>query len=97
MDPTASQPLTGSTTLDHVLAILGALVPLFSALAGFLNARVRKAQSEGNEVSSGMLRAVAVLNLAAVNVDKAAQLAALAAGKPVATTTPRPGIDAPKP
>lgn len=96
MEPATSAPLTGSSTLDHVLAILGALVPLFSALAGFFNARVRQAQTDGSAVSPGMLRAVAFLNVAAVNIDKAAQLASLAAGKPVPTTTPRAGLEPPK-
>lgn len=99
MEPTASPALvTGNATIDHILVIVGALVPLLSAIAGFLNSRVRSSQAAGEPVSAGALRAIALLNVAAVNLDKAQQLAALAAGKPVASTTPSPAApaDAPK-
>lgn len=71
-------PLTGSNTLDHLLTILGALVPLFSAIAAFLNSKVRAAQSEGQGVSPALLKAAALVNVAAVNIDKANQLSSLA-------------------
>lgn len=81
-------PITGSTQLDHLLAILGALVPLASAIAGYLNAKVRSAQSEGAAVSPALLKAAAVVNLAAVNIDKANQLSSLA--KPAKTAPAAP-------
>lgn len=101
MDPTTA-PLTGSTTFDHVLAFLGALVPLMSAIAGLLNGRVRSAQSEGQEVSPALLNAASVVNLLAVNLDKAKQLASLAKGQPTPTTTQgvlnaEPAAEEPKP
>jgi hypothetical protein len=62
-------------TLESVLAVLGALVPLASALASALNHDIRKKQADGSEVPSAALKAGAVLNGLALNVDKAIQLA----------------------
>lgn len=80
-------PVTGNPRIDHWLAIAGALVPVMSALAGFLNNKVRLAQTEGQAVSPSMLQAAQVVNLLAVNLDKAKQLGALARGRAVPTTT----------
>lgn len=76
----SSQPLTGNHMFDHVLTIIGALVPLFSALASFFNHKVRTATSEGDDPSSKFLKAAAMMNVLAVNLDKASQLAKLARG-----------------
>lgn len=83
----ADLPVTGNPHVDHWLALAGALVPVMSAVAGFLNNKVRLAQSEGQAVSPGMLQAAQIVNLLAVNLDKAKQLGALAKGLPTATTT----------
>jgi len=64
--------------IEHVLAFLGALVPLMSALASLINHKVRKAQEAGSEVSPLLLKTGAALNVGAVNMDKAVQLAKLA-------------------
>jgi hypothetical protein len=80
-------PVTGNVHVDHWLALVGALVPLMSALAGFLNNKVRVAQSEGQALDPKMLQAAQIVNLLAVNLDKAKQLGALARGKTVPTTT----------
>lgn len=80
-------PVTGNPHIDHWLALVGALVPLMSALAGFLNNRVRTAQVEGQQLSPAMLQAASLVNVLAVNLDKAGQLAKLAKGLPAATTT----------
>ena len=82
-------PLTGSSTLDHLLTILGALVPLASAIAAFLNHKVRAAQSDGQGVSPALLKAAALVNVAAVNIDKANQLSSLAK-KPKAAPEAQP-------
>ena len=96
MEPTVTPaPVTGNATIDHVLVIVGALVPLLSALAGFLNARVRARSAAGEAVSPNVLRAIALLNVGAVNLDKASQLVALAAGKPVPATAQAPQAQAP--
>jgi len=84
---TDAAPVTGNTALDHILTIIGALVPIFSAIAALLNNKVRAAQSNGDEVSPGMLKAIAAMNVMAVNFDKAKQLGDLAKGKPAPTTT----------
>lgn len=81
-------PLTGSTTFDHVLTIIGALVPLFSALASFFNHKVRvsTAAPDVEDPSTKFLKAAAVLNVLAVNLDKASQLVKLARGQAVPQT-----------
>ena len=63
--------------LDQILQIAGAVVPLLSALASLVNHLVRNAQAEGKAPSAALLTTGAVLNLGAVNVDKAAQLVKL--------------------
>lgn len=62
-------------TLEHVLSIVGALVPVFSALASFVNHLVRTKQEAGEAVSPALLGVGAMLNVASVNVDKAVQMA----------------------
>lgn len=62
-------------TIEHIMAIVGALVPVFSALSSFVNHLVRTKQTAGEPVSAALLGAGAVLNLASVNVDKAVQMA----------------------
>jgi len=61
--------------IQTVLAFLGALVPLMSALASFLNHVVRQNEARGEKVSPALLSAGVVLNAGAVNLDKALQLA----------------------
>lgn len=80
-------PITGNSRIDTVLAFMGALVPLFSALTSFLNHFIRVQSQKGESVNSALLGAGAVLNLASVNIDKGVQLAKMALGKPVPQTT----------
>lgn len=80
-------PVTGNPRIDHWLALIGALVPLMSALAGHLNNKVRLAQAAGVETDATLLKAAQIVNLLAVNFDKAKQLGALAKGLPTPTTT----------
>lgn len=90
MDPNITNPdlpVTGDPRIDHWLALIGALVPLMSAFAGFLNNKVRAAQVAGAEINPAMLHAASLVNVLAVNLDKAGQLAKLAKGRPVSTTT----------
>lgn len=70
--------MTTEQKIEHLLAFVGALVPLMSALASLINHKVRKAQDEGEDVSSLLLHTGSVLNVGAVNLDKALQLAKLA-------------------
>ncbi len=67
-----------STNIEHVLAFLGALVPLKSAVASYLNHKVRVAQANGEGVSTLKLRAASALNIGAMNLDKAMQMSNLA-------------------
>lgn len=85
---TTAAPVTGNSTFDHVLAIVGALVPLLSALASFVNWKVRQATAEGKEPSKALLAAGSVLNVASVNLDKGVQFAQMVRGVPVSHTQP---------
>lgn len=73
-----SNTVTGNSTFDFLLSAAGALVPLLSIFAGFFNGRIRAAQAAGETIAPGVLKVVAGLNVLAVNIDKARQLAALA-------------------
>lgn len=66
--------------VDHILTILGAVVPLLSALASLVNHVVRARQADGQPVPPALAVTGAVLNAGAVNVDKAIQLAKLVRG-----------------
>lgn len=63
--------------LEHILAIIGAVVPLLSALSSMINHIVRSKQADGQAVSPALLGAGTVINVGAVNLDKALQLARL--------------------
>jgi hypothetical protein len=103
MDP--NTPITGTSALDHVLAIVGALVPLLSALASFVNWKVRQVTAAGQEPSKALLATGSILNVASVNLDKGVQFAQMARGKPVAHTQAAPApvpavpaaVESPKP
>jgi hypothetical protein len=73
--------------LEHVLAVVGVLVPLVSMLASLFNTAIRHRQIEGREVPKNLAVAGAVLNAVAVNLDKASVLAAAARGKPLVSGT----------
>jgi len=64
--------------MEHILAFVGALVPLMSALASLINHVVREKTAAGEKVSPVLLQSGALLNVGAINLDKAVQLAALA-------------------
>lgn len=70
--------MTGSEKLDHILTIVGALVPLLSAVASLVNHVIRAKQAAGESVSPLLSGTGSVLNLASVNLDKAVQLGKLA-------------------
>ncbi len=73
--------MTPEQKLEHALAFVGALVPLMSALASLINHVVREKQAKGEDVSSVLLQGGALLNVGAINLDKAVQLANLAKEK----------------
>lgn len=67
--------MTGSERIEHILVIVGALVPLLSAVASLVNHIVRLKVTAGDKVSPLLSGAGTILNLASVNIDKAIQLA----------------------
>lgn len=71
-----------SETLDRALVVAGAVVPLLSAVASLLNHVIRKRVAAEQKVSPLLSGAGTVINLAAMNLDKAVQLVKLARGKP---------------
>ena len=60
-------------TLEHILAIVGAVVPIFSAIASALNQHARTAEAP----SANVAKAQVVVNALALNLDKVKQAAAL--------------------
>ena len=60
--------------IDLILEIVGVIVPLLSSLASLFNGKVRAKQAQGIEVPPFMAKAGAVLNVGAMNFDKAHQL-----------------------
>lgn len=53
-------------TIEHVLAIIGAIVPVFSAIASALNQHARTAEAPSPNVA----KAQVVVNTLALNLDK---------------------------
>ena len=60
---------------DKFIELTGMVVTVLSALASLINHIIRGKQAEGAPVSPLLLGAGTVLNVGAVNLDKAAQLA----------------------
>lgn len=57
-----------------VLELVGLLVPVLSTVASFFNGSVRSKQAAGEAISPLAAKAGAVLNVGALNIDKAIQL-----------------------
>ena len=53
-------------TVEHVLAIIGAIVPIFSAIASALNQHARTAEAP----SANVAKAQVIVNTLALNLDK---------------------------
>jgi len=82
--------MTFDQKIEHILAIVGILVPILSAAASFVNHLIRQRTDAGEQVSPVLLNTGALLNVTSINVDKAVQLAKMARGKPVLTTVTQP-------
>jgi hypothetical protein len=82
--------MTSDQKIEHILAIVGALIPILSAAASFVNHLIRQKTDAGEQVSPMLLNTGALLNATSINVDKAVQLAKMARGKPVLTTVTEP-------
>lgn len=63
-------------TLEQILAVIGAIVPLASAIASALNQHVRTSEAP----SVNVLKAAAVVNTLALNLDKTKQAIAAVKG-----------------
>lgn len=53
-------------TIEHALAIIGAIVPIFSAIASALNQHARTAEAP----SANVAKAQVIVNALALNLDK---------------------------
>jgi hypothetical protein len=62
-----------TSPIEHFLAILGALVPLASALASYINHIVRTKQAAGEAVNPLLLTGGSLLNVAAPVEEKKAE------------------------
>ena len=60
-------------SIEHTLAIIGAILPVASAIASALNQHVRASEVP----TSGALKAQVAINTLAMNFDKVKQAAAL--------------------
>ena len=87
------EPLTGNPKIDAVFSIIGAVVPLLSAVASFLNHIIRVQTSKGDAPNPILLGTGSVLNVASVNIDKGVQLAKMALGRFVPNTGSAPKND----
>jgi hypothetical protein len=60
-------------SIEHILAIIGAILPVASAIASALNQQIRASEAP----TSGALKAQVAINTLAMNFDKVKQAAAL--------------------
>jgi len=60
-------------SFEHILAIIGAIVPIFSAIASALNQQARTAEVP----SANLAKAQVIVNTLALNLDKVKQAAAV--------------------
>lgn len=60
--------------MDEFLKLIGAIMPIVSAVASLINHVVRQDAAQGKEPNKALIATGAVLNVGAVNVDKAVQL-----------------------
>lgn len=81
--------------LNAIIHLAGALVPLFSAASSFLNHVVRQMQANGHQIPPFIAGTSTVLNVGALNIDKAVQMAKLVKAlntKPVAEEPVEPEV-----
>lgn len=85
MEP-SSMPITGNAKIDHFFTIVGLVMSASSTAASVLNAKVRATLDAGDDVPRPFLYLALILNYAAFNIDKAAQLHKLLRGDIVVMT-----------
>jgi hypothetical protein len=64
-------------TLESLTSFAGVVIPLASVVASAINHHVRETQGKGEVVPEWMLKLAGVLNVLALNGDKALQLVKL--------------------
>ena len=67
--------MTLDEKITHILVIVGAVVPLLSAVSSLLNHIIRVQSAGGKEVSKTLTGFASAVNFAAVNLDKSVQFA----------------------
>lgn len=83
-------PVTGNATLDHYLAIIGIVTTISSAVATFLNTKVRAALDAEEDVPTPFLYLALIANYAAINIDKCSQIHKLLRGVPATVLVVKP-------
>jgi len=78
--------MTLDEKIQTVVALVGAVSILSSAIATFVNHSIRMATDAGFKVPGWLLTLGAGVNVLAVNLDKAVQLTKMARGQDVAAT-----------
>lgn len=87
--------MTFDEKFTHILVIVGALVPLLSAVSSLLNHIIRVQSASGQAVSKALTTTASVVNFAAVNIDKGVQFAKMTRGLPVPETNVVNGVATP--
>ena len=87
--------MTLDEKITHILIIVGAVVPLLSAVASLLNHIVRVQSAGGKEVSKTLTGFASAVNFAAVNLDKGVQFAKMTRGQAVPETNVVNGVVTP--
>lgn len=64
-------------SIDQITALAGVVIPLASVLASAVNHHIREMQGKGEVVPEWLLKAAGILNVLALNGDKALQLVKL--------------------
>ena len=95
-----------SAKVDQILLIIGAILPILSLIAGFVNSAIRRKTEAGEVVSPVLATIGSILNFLAINLDKGVQQVKMAKGTYVAPALPAaaaavvpavtPPVEAPK-
>lgn len=65
-------------SIENLMSVVGVVVPVASVVVSALNHYVRDAQAKGEVVPAWLLHVIGMLNVAAMNGDKAMQMVKLA-------------------
>ena len=65
-------------SFEHLMGMVGVVVPIASVVVSALNHYVRDMQAKGEAIPAWLLHVIGMLNVAAMNGDKALQMIKLA-------------------